>query len=81
MFGFVRAGISLAIVRSNSLLLRGPHDKGARIRQRPDLTDGAVMALPAPWRSSIYEILRGGTVEEYIKDSDMVRGSSRRISR
>ena len=31
MCGFVRARISLAIVRSNSLLLRGPRDKGARI--------------------------------------------------
>ena len=50
MCEFVRARMSLAIVRSNSLLLRGPRDKGARIRQRPDLTDGAVMALIAPWR-------------------------------
>ena len=30
--GFVRARMSLAIVRSNSLLLRGPSNKGARIR-------------------------------------------------
>ena len=50
MCGFVRARISLAIVRSNSLILRGPWDKGARIWQRPELTDGAVMALIAPWR-------------------------------
>ena len=49
MCGFVRARMSLAIVRSNSLLLRGPRDKGARIRQRPELTDGAVMALLVPW--------------------------------
>ena len=48
MCGFVEARMSLAIVRSNSLLLRGPHDKGARIRQRLELTDGAVMALLAP---------------------------------
>ena len=47
MCGFVRARISLAIVRSNSLLLHGPRYKGARIRQLPDLTDGAVMALLA----------------------------------
>ena len=33
--GFVRARISLAIVRSNSLLLCGPRDKGARILDRP----------------------------------------------
>ena len=50
MCGFVQAGMSLAIVRSNSLLLHGPCDKGARIRQKPELTDGAVMALLAPWR-------------------------------
>ena len=28
---FVRARMSLAIVRSNSLLLRGPRDKGAQV--------------------------------------------------
>ena len=50
MCGFVQARMSLAIVRSNSLLLRGPHNKGARIWNRPELTDGAVMALIAPWR-------------------------------
>ena len=49
MCGFVRARMSLAIVRSNSLLLRVPRDKGARIRQQPELTDGAVMELLAPW--------------------------------
>ena len=50
MCGFVRARMSLAIVRSNSFLLRGPRDKGARIRQQPEMTDGAVMTLLAPWR-------------------------------
>ena len=49
MCSFVRATMSLAIVRSNSLLLRGSCDKGARIHQRPELTDGAVMSLLAPW--------------------------------
>ena len=48
MCGFVKARMSLAIVRSTSLLPRGPGDKGARIRQRLELTDGAVMALLAP---------------------------------
>ena len=48
MCGFVRARISQAIVRYISLLLRGPRDKGARIRQLPDLTYGLVMALIAP---------------------------------
>ena len=50
MCGFVRARMSLAIVRSNSLILRSPRNKGARIRQKPELTDGAVMPLLAPWR-------------------------------
>ena len=38
----------MAIVRSNSLLLYDPRNKGARICQRPELTDGAVMPLLAP---------------------------------
>ena len=50
MCGFVRGWMSLEIVRSNSLLLRGPREEGARIRQRPELTDGVVMELLAPWR-------------------------------
>ena len=50
MCGFVRARMSLAIVRSNSLPLRGPRDKGVRIWKRPELTDGVVMPLLAPWR-------------------------------
>ena len=49
MCGFVRARMSLAIVRSNSLLLRGPRNKEACIQQRPELMDGSVMALLAPW--------------------------------
>ena len=53
MCGFVRARMSLAIVRSNSLLLCGPHDKMACIRQQPELTDGPVMPLLAPWRGLI----------------------------
>ena len=40
--------MSLAIVRSNSLILRGPGDKGARIRQRPELIDRSVIELIAP---------------------------------
>ena len=50
MCGFVRAHMSLAIVRSNILLLRGARDKETYIRQIPNLEDGAVMALLAPWR-------------------------------
>ena len=50
MCGFVRARMSLAVVRSNTLLLCGARDKYAYIRQRPDPADGSVMALLAPWR-------------------------------
>ena len=49
MCGFVKARMSLAIVRSNSLILCGPRNKGARIRKQPELTDGAVIALLMPW--------------------------------
>ena len=48
--GFVGAIMSLVIVRSNSLLLRGPCNKGVHIRQRPKLMDEEVMALIAPWQ-------------------------------
>ena len=48
IYDFVQARMSLAIVRPNSLLFRGPHNKGARIRQQPELTDGAGMSLIAP---------------------------------
>ena len=48
MCGFVRARMSIAIVRSNILLLCVPRDKGERIQQQSELTDGAVMALFAP---------------------------------
>ena len=49
MCAFLNARMSLAIVRSNSLLLRGPHDKGVTIWQQPELIYGAVMAMLAPW--------------------------------
>ena len=50
MCGFVRVRISLAIVSYNSLLLRGPRNKGACIWQESELMHGEVMALLAPWR-------------------------------
>ena len=49
MCGFVRARISLVIVRSTILILHIPWDKGLRIWQLPDIMDGAVMAMLAPW--------------------------------
>ena len=45
MCDFVRARMSLAIVRLNSLLLCGPRNKGAHIRQQPEMTNVAVMEL------------------------------------
>ena len=48
--GLVRARMSLVIVRYKILLLRGPRDKGVSIRNRPELTDGVVLALLEPWR-------------------------------
>ena len=53
MCGFVQARMSLAIVRSNSLILHGLRDKGVRICQLPELTDGVVIALLASWRGQI----------------------------
>ena len=45
MCGFIRERMLLAIVMYNTLLLCGDRDKEAYISQRPDLTDGAVIAL------------------------------------
>ena len=39
MCGFLRTSISLAIVRSNSLILRGPRKKGSCIQQQPEMMD------------------------------------------
>ena len=50
MCGFVRVRMSLVIVWSTSLILRGLWDKEARIWHRSDLMDRAVIALLAPWR-------------------------------
>ena len=50
MCGFLRAWMSLAIVRSNTLLLCGAKDKEACICHRPDLENKAVMELIAPWQ-------------------------------
>ena len=50
MCGFVRARISLAIVRSNTLFLHGTRDKEVYTRHITNLDNIAVMALLAPWR-------------------------------
>ena len=42
--------MSLAIVRSNTILLRGAREKEEYIRQSLDLVDGEVLALLALWR-------------------------------
>ena len=73
--------MSLVIVRSNILLLRGPCDKGARIWHQPELTDGAVMELLAHWRGYIEGILKGYTGGDEVRDLDRVMDSWRRIAR
>ena len=50
MCGFVRERMSLAIVSSDSLILCITWYKGVCIYQQPEMTDGAVMVLLAPWR-------------------------------
>ena len=50
MCDFVRARMSLVVVRSNTLLFPGARAKEVYIRQRPDLTNRAVMILIALWR-------------------------------
>ena len=50
IYGFVRARMSLAIDRSNTLILQGARDKKAYICQIPDLEDGVVMELLARWK-------------------------------
>ena len=48
MRGFVRMGISLEIVISNTLILWIPRYKEVHIHQRLELTDVVVMSLLAP---------------------------------
>ena len=48
--GFIRAWMSVVIVRSNILLLQGTRDKEAHIYHRLDLENEVVMALLEPWR-------------------------------
>ena len=49
MCGFIRDQMSLTIVKSNTLLLRGGRDKEACIQHILNLEDGAVMSLLDPW--------------------------------
>ena len=49
MSGFVWEGMSLAMVKYNTLLLRPPHHKEAYIHQTQELTDGVVMELIELW--------------------------------
>ena len=50
MCSFVQVRIALAEVQSNTLILRGYHNKETRICLHPEMSDEAVMALLAPWR-------------------------------
>ena len=55
MCGFVRARMSLAIVKSNRLLLRGPHDNGARSSRLLDFTiTSDILDLTNPHISEYY---------------------------
>ena len=54
-------------MRFNSLILQGPRDKDACIRKCPELTDGEVKELLAPWRGEIEGIQVGTTGEEVVK--------------
>ena len=75
MCGFVKASMSLAILRSNSLLLFGPQVKGGRIPQQLELTDGELMALIAPLWEEIGWVLKGKVVRYEFKNSDAVMES------
>ena len=81
MCGFVKARMSLAIVRSNSLLLCGPQDKEASICRRPELMDGVVMAMLAPWRGYIKRRHPGMTGKYEVKDLVTVMAIGRHIAR
>eukprot|EP00957_Ditylum_brightwellii_P145211 11060208-Ditylum_brightwellii.AAC.1 len=48
MCGYVRARMALAVVRSNTLLLRGPREKNGRIKQAV-MMDGAGLSLQRTW--------------------------------
>ena len=50
MCGFVRARMSLAIVRFNTLIFHGARDKDACTQLRPNLVYWEVMELMMPWR-------------------------------
>ena len=63
MCGFVRARMSLAVVRSNTFLLRGARDKEAYILQILDLEDGEVMALLTSCRSKRDKGLKNWTTD------------------
>ena len=42
--------MSIAVVLYNTLLLQVHHEKEEQICHKPELSDGAVIALLAPWR-------------------------------
>ena len=50
MCGLVKARMSLAILRSNTLLLQGTRAKEAYMYQKPYLADGALTEPIALWR-------------------------------
>ena len=45
----MRERVALALVQSDTLLLKNPHNKDARIRQHPEMLDREMIALLVPW--------------------------------
>ena len=71
MCRFVRALVSLAIVRSNALLLQGTKDKEAYIFPILDLGGGVVMALLAPWSGFGTQMLGIRRLESQVSNRHM----------
>ena len=60
----------ISIVIYNSLLLCGPCDKEERIRQQPELMDGAVMELLASWNGWRAGMWEGRVVKQLYGGKD-----------
>ena len=73
MCGFVRARMSLDIMRSNTRLLQGARDKEVYICPRPDLADGAVVSLLELWRDYGAQSIRIQRLENWAADGQKGR--------
>eukprot|EP00957_Ditylum_brightwellii_P092343 7030730-Ditylum_brightwellii.AAC.1 len=50
MCGYVRERMALAIVHTNTLILRDARDGGSRLRYQPSFEDGEGLSQQQPWR-------------------------------